>query len=287
MTPNDIAAVKKELRELLERHARMVEKAKAPDADGADRSYADEAEWDLEDAFLEHGRALLDSHDKLEADLFKEREASFAKSVEYGTKAERLEVKLTAQKERVQQLKKLFCETAAYMYQYAGATGASVEVLDNLSDIAADAVLPRHDWPYPAGSEKLDTLAAENKALLADVAAHRQFLEDLRPFAPLTRLEALLASPNPGQALLDELDTLAAENSRLEAMLNAAGWFLQPIPPRNWSEENARLRERLEAAENILEQCFFKAECTYGGYTEVAIKTYLAKYATPKEPTDA
>jgi hypothetical protein len=164
---------------------------------------------------------------------------------------------------------------------------------------------------------QIDKLEAENKALLADVAALREGLQTIQNYLlgqPYTWSIAvkLLAAPNPGQALLDECrglvedarceaelqaahakeiaherDTLAAENARLEAMVNAAGWFLQPIPPRNWSEENARLRERLEAAENILEQCFFKAECTYGGYTEVAIKTYLAKYATPKEPTDA
>lgn len=41
-------------------------------------------------------------------------------------------------------------DAVAYMYQYAGATDAPVEVLDNLSALA-NRDKPPHRWVYPAG----------------------------------------------------------------------------------------------------------------------------------------
>lgn len=56
-------------------------------------------------------------------------------------------------------------ECAAFMYQYAGATDAPVEVLDNLGDLANGEPKRHANWPYPAGSKKFDTLLAENVQL--------------------------------------------------------------------------------------------------------------------------
>lgn len=46
-----------------------------------------------------------------------------------------------------------FREAFAYMYQYAGATNAPVEVLDNLAALA-NGETPPHPWKYPAGPKE-------------------------------------------------------------------------------------------------------------------------------------
>jgi hypothetical protein len=70
-------------------------------------------------------------------------------------------------------------EAAAYMYQYAGATDAPVEVLDNLSAIAQEE-RPPHEWKYPAGSATFDRQREELEAARAALKLFDRFAEYAR-----------------------------------------------------------------------------------------------------------
>jgi hypothetical protein len=167
-----------------------------------------------------------------------------------------------------------------------------------------------------------DKLEAENKALLADVAALRAPLEQIRnsmcsiglSLPPLLQsVEQMLDSPNPGQALLDERDTLAAENALLRGRLEAAEKVVSAAEkhrddvrmccPECGSEEffqrpydfgrDPETGYHDSGVRATCHKCSHDADIEDFQHLELAqgirhwLSVYLAKYATPKEPTDA
>jgi hypothetical protein len=112
-----------------------------------------------------------------------------------------------------------------WLYQYAGATGASVEILDNLSALGRGEPAP-HEWVYPAMSPEHEKVLADNAALrealrscdLVAAIANR-VSRDIWLNERLLEISAtaakLLASPNPGAKLLAVVNA-AQEETRVE-----------------------------------------------------------------------